>query len=78
MHNPFDESVQAINNILASARTMCKQEFQKYCVNCTFRKEPKDPDHGDVVQCMYPERINYINVDNCRYRWCPLIKKDRR
>jgi len=73
--NPFDKSVQAINNILASAHSICKQEFQERCVKCTLRKEPEDPDHGDVVQCRYPERINCVNVDNCTYKWCPLIKR---
>lgn len=64
--------------LLGVLDTMCEKLWQTHHRKCELRREPKDPDHGEVAICGYPERINYINVDNCKYRWCPLVKKARR
>ena len=71
----FEAFMCVINEILKNADEICKTVWQRHCKECTLRIEPKDPDHGDVAQCRYPEHINYINVDNCKYKWCPLIKR---
>jgi hypothetical protein len=71
----FEEFVRVINEVLVGADEVCKTMWERHCKECTLRQEPKDSAHGDVVQCRYPEHINYVNVDNCKYEWCPLIKR---
>lgn len=71
----FDQIASIINNMIKTTDAIYEVLWKEHCEECSLREEPKDPAHGDAVKCKYPERINYINVDNCKYKWCPLIKR---
>ena len=71
-------NAEEFTEVLESLDALCEKLWQVHHKECELRKEPKDPDHGDVVMCGYSEHINYINADNCKYKWCPLVKQARR
>lgn len=73
----FDEVVEGINRALAAVNGISKYIWESNCTKCKLREEPEDADHWDVVRCRHPEHINYVNVDNCKYERCPLIKPAR-
>jgi len=71
----FGNVIEVVNMGLANAHIIAKYIWESNCEKCPLREKAEDPAHGDVVRCGHPEHINYINVDNCVYRRCPLIKK---
>jgi hypothetical protein len=71
----FGESVIGeINEILATAESVCKEFWQDNHEDCPLRED--GPTEG-IIMCRYPERINSTRENNCTYKYCPLINRYR-
>jgi len=68
----FDEVAKSINRSIAASDAINKYVWASNCKKCKWR--PKDP-IGKAIRCRYPERINNVNENNCRYEVCPLIHR---
>ena len=68
----FDIAIKKINKALEATDIICRYIWERNCKKCKLRRTASDV---GAIMCKYPERINYIHKDNCRYGVCPLIHK---